>query len=243
MALTAFFPRPVRRVLAGRPYLVRCLTLGDLADLHALRVAGDPLGGLPDEADPGYADALRAAAEAIDANVATASPAHPLEPVLLLAKALDATPDGAPTLMGAAELARRLTAAEWSAVERVAYDLPPAEVARRLIDRHLGLPPLPPAVGNTWPEVLADAARRFAWASPGALASLPLATWRAIASGGQADDGGEEIPPGMGIDEYDRVYQEPRRRFWGAATEPGADGNPPAEAPPADAPPEAPPPG
>lgn len=134
--LDDLFPRPMLVQLAGEPYLVSELTLGDLATLQGwLRSAApSPLAGLPrptDDPDPASRpDRLRAAwwaAKAYPPELGTdeetlyfASAEGRIVFLLLCLGKHDETIDAE----RAADLAARMTAEDWTQLRRVAYRVP-----------------------------------------------------------------------------------------------------------------------
>jgi len=228
--LSELLPEPVALDLAGQEYRVGPLRLRDLAALERwlALAAPDPLRDLPPrEADPAPATRRRRLAAARDAaaswppRLGTPAAAELLETGrgavaylwILLSRHQDLT------VARARDLAGRLTAAEWAALDRIAWGEPPLEAILREVDPE-AFGGDPEAAPRDWGETIDRLARERGWtyAEVGELTLAQLAC---------AERHGRPRQPGGAIASAEDLAEhlERHRRRWGDA----ADGPPPAD--------------
>lgn len=230
--ITAVFPRPASVTLAGRPFLVDELRVGDVAELQAwLDRSHDPLAAVRplfgaawvDPADRGKFDA---AVDLVDEGPPAWGDARAAE--------LLATPMGLfmflsvvlkrhqPTLTATelVDLMGAMGPGEYSSLGEAVHRVDPMDVLSRAIDRHAGTAPDPgdgsPYKWREWAYRVAESTG-YTFAE---MAELTLTQFFSILSGGKAPErGGRAIRPGEDVEAIAR-----RRAAWFAGADPEPKG-------------------
>ncbi len=215
---TAFCPRQIIEI-AGQEYEVWPLRLNDLAAFEAMAFARlpDPMADLEPEPAATYPDRLRRAYDA-----ALAGGPEWGEPGCQAALGTDAAVlyliqavFRHPVYGGDAEarrIASLMTAENWTALRRIAYDSNPTRQIEALIDRHIGVTfePADTVDGLSWSEAAASVCHALS-KMPSEIGEMTIPEVRFILTNGKTEPYESARPDNQ--DEADKI-EDKRAAFW-----------------------------